>query len=213
MGLHRDGTHLGLSAFETEIRRRVWSQIIFIDSSTSMLSGFGRHVYAQFWDTKNPTNISDANMLQNMTTFEDVEGPTDCLFVICHAEMNRLFVDAPKLDVVLQQHADPEVRAGVLRQAKIYLENVESSISKIMAQYGDISSSPLHVFTIKMFEVMLEKLKEIFPPIDQPNPPPWAHDGFQIKEHLFSMAISMLERAIGIYEASMPSGNFLWFGE
>lgn len=40
MGLHRDGAELGLDLVESEMRRRVWWHVVWIDGQTSLLHGF-----------------------------------------------------------------------------------------------------------------------------------------------------------------------------
>lgn len=39
LGLHRDGTKLGLGVFETEYRRRIWSYLLHADRTYSCLLG------------------------------------------------------------------------------------------------------------------------------------------------------------------------------
>jgi hypothetical protein len=41
MGVHRDGTILSLSPFETEMRSRIWWQINIFDSKAAELCGYG----------------------------------------------------------------------------------------------------------------------------------------------------------------------------
>ena len=60
MGLHRDGELLGLKPFETEMRRRLWWQIIMLDSKYAILSGLSHTLLPRGWDTREPKNISAA---------------------------------------------------------------------------------------------------------------------------------------------------------
>lgn len=62
LGLHRDGDALSLSVFETEIRRRVWWQIIILDFRAAELSGSGRLADFSLFDTKPPSNIDDSDL-------------------------------------------------------------------------------------------------------------------------------------------------------
>lgn len=67
MGLHRDGSSLGLSPFETEMRRRLWWQLIILDAHSAELSGSG--VPRNVWDGKIqlPLNVNDADLDPEMT--------------------------------------------------------------------------------------------------------------------------------------------------
>ncbi|KAL2433717.1 Aurofusarin cluster transcription factor aurR2 [Exophiala dermatitidis] len=68
MGLHRDGTHLGVSAFETEMRRRLWWQISILDFRSAELSGSGRFADFHLSDTQPPSNVNDADIHPDMTS-------------------------------------------------------------------------------------------------------------------------------------------------
>jgi hypothetical protein len=86
---------LGLSLFETEIRRRIWWQLKMQDFRTAELCGL-----AKFRDldlgteiTKWPTNINDDQLQPNMTTLVAAEKQvTDMLFVSFRCEMNEFAV-------------------------------------------------------------------------------------------------------------------------
>ncbi|KAI9810456.1 MAG: hypothetical protein M1827_006232 [Pycnora praestabilis] len=64
LGLHRNGASDGLSLFETELRCRLWWQIVMIDLRTSELSGAGNssQVLLQDWDTRLPLNVNDSDI-------------------------------------------------------------------------------------------------------------------------------------------------------
>ena len=67
MGLHRDGTMLGLCPFETEMRRRLWWHIVLVDWRTSEFSGTKPSMDLFLSDTKRPLNIEDGDMNPDMT--------------------------------------------------------------------------------------------------------------------------------------------------
>ena len=66
MGLHRDGTALGVSPFETEMRRRLWWQISILDFRSAELSGSGRYRDFTLSDTRYPSNVDDAQIYPDM---------------------------------------------------------------------------------------------------------------------------------------------------
>lgn len=68
MGLHRDGSDLGVSPFETELRRRLWWQISILDFRSAELSGSGRFGDFGLSNTKTPTNTNDEDIFPDMTT-------------------------------------------------------------------------------------------------------------------------------------------------
>ena len=62
IGLHRDGASLGLPALDTELRRRLWWQILVLDGRMAELSGSGFSVLPSFSDTKLPLNVNDSDL-------------------------------------------------------------------------------------------------------------------------------------------------------
>jgi hypothetical protein len=66
IGLHRDGSTLDLSPFESEIRRRVWWALCAIDIRASEDQGSEFTISAESWDTKMPLNINDSDLTAEM---------------------------------------------------------------------------------------------------------------------------------------------------
>ncbi|KAK5085325.1 hypothetical protein LTR05_004609 [Lithohypha guttulata] len=62
MGVHRDGTALGLGIFESEMRRRVWWQLLFLDFRTAELVGSGASGSIGSWDVRVPINVDDEDI-------------------------------------------------------------------------------------------------------------------------------------------------------
>jgi len=68
IGLHREKALQGFSILEAEMRRRVWWQIVTLDSHTAKLCGVASHVGPNFsWDTKRPLNINDSDLHNDMS--------------------------------------------------------------------------------------------------------------------------------------------------
>lgn len=67
IGLHRDGTVFHLPIFETELRRRLWWLIFFMDTRLVEEQGTP-HTISQFaFDTKLPLNVDDEDIFPGMT--------------------------------------------------------------------------------------------------------------------------------------------------
>ncbi|KAF1982279.1 putative C6 transcription factor [Aulographum hederae CBS 113979] len=66
MGLHRDGASLGLSPFETEMRRRLWWNLVHVDYRTADLLGTRPSMDLSFGDTKPPANNEDDDFHPDM---------------------------------------------------------------------------------------------------------------------------------------------------
>ncbi|KIV95466.1 hypothetical protein PV10_03120 [Exophiala mesophila] len=71
MGLHRDGSSIGIPPFESELRRRAWWQLSILDFRSAELSGSGRFGDFGMSNVRIPANVDDADMWPGMT-----EAPT-----------------------------------------------------------------------------------------------------------------------------------------
>ena len=67
LGVHRDGARFGLSPYETEMRRRLWWQIVALDTRASEDHGVDPSVTESSFDTKFPLNINDDDLTPEMT--------------------------------------------------------------------------------------------------------------------------------------------------
>ena len=83
MGLHRDGSTLGLPIFETEMRRRLWYQIAALDGRSAEMTGSAKDMEGWLWAVKPPRNVNDIEIFPGMTEqpteHVDATEMTDCL--------------------------------------------------------------------------------------------------------------------------------------
>ncbi|KAJ5096775.1 hypothetical protein N7456_007496 [Penicillium angulare] len=94
IGLHRDGTFLGLSAEEAEEKRRVWWCIQHFEIMVSIMMGCISLTLYGDWDTKMPANIDDKDLQPGMDLVPpDHSGLSEmsaCLWVYHVVHMQRL---------------------------------------------------------------------------------------------------------------------------
>ena len=88
MGLHRDGTSLGIPPFEAEMRRRLWWQILILDHRIAVVSGTSGFPSSYSWTTLFPSNVNDNDLFVGMRDIPVESGrPTDMLFVSLRCEV------------------------------------------------------------------------------------------------------------------------------
>ena len=91
LGIHKDGAQFNLPPFETEMRRRLWWQIIHIDVRASEVAGAGIMTVA-IGDIKRPLNVNDEDMSPDMLSPPvEHEGPTEMCFVLLRCSIGRYF--------------------------------------------------------------------------------------------------------------------------
>jgi hypothetical protein len=126
MGLHRDGKKLGLSPFETEMRRRVWWQIIMLDSKYALLTGLNESVLPRGWDTEEPKNLNDSDIHPDAVEyFQDSPGPTEMVFCLMTASFAKIMANTPNFEAMIMSieqghtpHELPEERVQHMEQMK-----------------------------------------------------------------------------------------------
>lgn len=78
VGLHRDGSRYpGLSSFEVEMRRRIWSLMSQLDSLFSFQMGLPRMIHKGLSDTNLPRNLLDSDFNEQTTTLPPSRPDTD----------------------------------------------------------------------------------------------------------------------------------------
>jgi hypothetical protein len=95
MGLNFDGTSYGLPPFETEMRRRLWWQIIFLDSRVGELAGCPPSMLQHLRTTRIPLNVNDSDLFPGMRE-PPVEhtGITEMIHVLPRCEIIKLYLEA-----------------------------------------------------------------------------------------------------------------------
>ncbi|KAL9109897.1 MAG: hypothetical protein Q9227_005420 [Pyrenula ochraceoflavens] len=95
LGIHRDGTLLGLSPAETEERRRLWWQLQHMDLALAIWSGLTPLTLMADWDAKLPLNIEDDDITPSMKDLpKERKGLTSmsyCLYTYWVLDYQRRF--------------------------------------------------------------------------------------------------------------------------
>ncbi|OOF94910.1 hypothetical protein ASPCADRAFT_516279 [Aspergillus carbonarius ITEM 5010] len=144
MGLHRDGEALGLSAFEVQMRRRLFWQILPLDGYAGQVSGTGISVAPDSWDTKQPLNINDDQIYPGMSHQpEEQKGASEMIFCLTKTELSNFYtrtgVQKKKVGATIQFRDSAEIER--------LIDEVESTIESRYLRYCDIVN-PLHVLTM-----------------------------------------------------------------
>lgn len=143
-GLHRDGTLLGLSPYETEARRRVWWQLQHLDMALSVGSGSMSMTLNTPWDARLPLNIEDEDINPHMIEPpEEREGLTSmshCLWTYWVIEKQRSFRRDDGTSLGFSWAADTSLSKT---DKDALIAQLEVGLNKNFVQYCD-PIQPLH---------------------------------------------------------------------
>jgi len=214
MGLHRDGELLGLGPFDSEMRRRVWWQIIMLDAKYAMFSGLSHTLLPRNWDTKAPKNVNDADIYPSATEpFQDRDGPTEMIFCLLMYKFAKFMVESPGLEhVIIAPQTSEMPGAPSEEQMKKYRQTCEvlgKELLELLDKYCDPTAGPVHEMAIAMRKFIIDKIQEL---IVHPNK--LQRDlGGEVRnasDNAFSIAVSSLEHHEQNYMSSKDRG-FIWF--
>ncbi|KAJ5601392.1 hypothetical protein N7510_010926 [Penicillium lagena] len=99
-GIHRDGKSLGLSAFQTEIRRRLWWYICILDMLCSEDQAVEMQIRPGTFDTQFPVNLDGDELEPDMLELPaEKKGFTDItLCIITSIMINEVHLSPPPLN-------------------------------------------------------------------------------------------------------------------
>ena len=216
MGLHRDGECLGLSPFESEMRRRLWWQIIMVDAKYAMLSGLSHSLLPRNWDTKAPKNVNDADIYPSATEpVQDRDGPTEMIFCLILYKFASFLVQTPGVEAMIlatefEGTMGPDGPSDEqMAEYRRTVENLGKELLDLLDRYCDPTAGPVHEMAIDMREHLIKKLSEIIsPPKIEPD---WTGNGQQaMKDNAFKVAVATMEHNEQNYLSSKDKG-FIWF--
>lgn len=219
MGYHRDGDSLGLTPFETEMRRRIWWHMVITDSQNSMVSGLDHWMVHTHWDTKMPQNVNDADLFpESKDPIRPREGPTE--MALCHIsyQIASFLVRAQAL------HGTPDLESAIMgdnmigerdasseMQTERYreqLNELESRLIEVENRFLDKNAGNTHVAALSIRPMLTSKMKQMLVPMREQ--PEWGTEIFDTNDNLFKVLIMNVEHSTEFYEA-MDQTGFLWF--
>ncbi|KAJ5116338.1 hypothetical protein N7456_000686 [Penicillium angulare] len=195
IGIHRDGSGYGVSVFETEIRRRLWFQLVIIDSTSAQFCGVASNPLPATADTQPPLNINDSDLDPRMTEPpSEKQGPTEMMFCLTRSEYGKWlrrwsknagpshspwgFLSSPTLSLKDKDRA---------------IDELENAVEQKFLKYCD-RSIPLHLATIMMGRSVLHYTRLL-----AHHPRQYQDKGFRIsqteKDIIFENCFKMTEYA------------------
>ncbi|KAI1127511.1 hypothetical protein F5Y10DRAFT_292782 [Nemania abortiva] len=158
MGLHRDGSNFSnVSAFDAEIRRRVWYHICLLDGQVGDCQVFNVGITESLFDTKQPSNLNDADITPDMVSLpEPKDGYTDCTFCILRCKMWH-FARGFRSSISIDPSSN---EANAAHQLELLTE-IRKSMAKDMDQYLTPRDVPSHLLIQTTIPLELSRYDQI----------------------------------------------------
>jgi hypothetical protein len=195
IGLHRDGTSLELSPFETEMRRRLWWQIVHIDFRASDFSGTKPSMDLFLSDTKAPLNVEDEDLSPDMVELPpERTGITSAVLCLIRCDvMDFLRKITPQFSSDV--HWDRLYNSNMtLAEKDNVITHIQDVLERKYLRYCDPSNS-LHYFVSIIARSSICKMK-----LTAHNPRQFANCGVKVpskeRDIIFANGMKLLEYGI-----------------
>ncbi|KAK1624117.1 C6 zinc finger protein [Colletotrichum phormii] len=214
MGLHRDGELLGLSPFETEMRRRIWWQIFMLDSKFSMISGLSQSLLPRPSDCKLPKNLNDADLHTGATErYQERDGPTEMVIPLLVYQVGFCIQQQQDIESLMLYNELSTLSSG--RRSKVqsaqisaFIKSLEGRLNAVIDKNSDPTAGPVHELATLLKSLILQKVQETSrPPQEQPE---WGSEILNPKDNLFKWSVMTTEQNINAYRSNRHP-EFHWF--
>lgn len=129
LGVHRDGINLGLSPFDTEMRRRLWWQLCILDLRASEDHGSDPSILDFSFDTAYPISVNDDDIGPDDTNFPTArEGVSEMTFTLIRCEICSLlrkltYVPPPSYEFGAPPVLTLDEKESLVKEASLRLED------------------------------------------------------------------------------------------
>lgn len=161
IGIHKESFQYKRSAFEIEMRRRLWWSFEMFDSRIGELADYKNIAMTSDWNCETPANLNDSDLrLEMKRSPPSHAAPTEAIFVVVHSAM-RDFVR--KTNFYRDFHT-PAVRPTPVRsrqQSTVNIRELAELEKTIEEKYlrHCIPDNPLHFLTIWTARAYLAKFR------------------------------------------------------
>lgn len=214
MGYHRDGTHLSLSPFETEMRRRIWWQIVFYDIKLGIDSGLTNSSVPEHFDTKRPLNLNDADLFPDATEpLAHKEGPTEMAFVLVMTRVAAYLLDkkarrAMEANILGHGGDGGSAHASFLDHNRLLVQQLDADLVEIERRFISSAPSKIHAAALGIRPHLIKRLYDMTYPMQES--PDWGTGVLSPRDSLFKLILSSCENATNSYEP-MDRWGFAWY--
>ena len=204
LGLHRDGLSLGLSIFETEMRRRLSWLIALIDGRSAQVAGQGGSVISYGWNLELPSNVNDSDLDPKMQKPPlESTGPTEMIFCLIRYSVGQYFERTRIMTVFDQKSSDEAPILDIDKQ----IDDLQSHLENKYIRYCD-PVIPLHLLAASHARSAVYSMRAMARhPRQQPDG--GIHMSHDEKDELFNNCLKLVEYANLAYSVESLQ-RFLW---
>lgn len=201
MGLHRDGTKLRLSPFDTEIRRRLWWYLVCHDGRAAEDHGITVSSADHTTDAQLPLNVNDSALDPSMESLPQEESRwTEMTLSVNMYEICKTMRQWHSIQYSSGQKPNEEKRRELLERLTSRVEGLLQHCNPVV---------PIQLLATIVSRIVLRKHDFIsrLPWLSGVNP-----RGMLCSEETLESAVSILELNLQVLDSELLR-NFIWVGE
>ncbi|KAI1820367.1 fungal-specific transcription factor domain-containing protein [Xylaria intraflava] len=208
MGYHRDGEQFNLSPFETEMRRRLWWQLLAQDSKYAMLAGLSPSWVPSNWDTKIPQNLDDSDLSPDAKELKSRSGPTEMAFVLLiyhyHAFALRSHSQFEAAFIALGNGGSAES----IEAYRVLIDEIDLELARVEQKYVDPAAGGVQLAASTLRSLFIDKMRDMLVPMSEQ--PEWGTEIFDQIDSMFKSFVQSHFKKTAIFERIMGTG-FRWY--
>ncbi|KAF2799291.1 hypothetical protein K505DRAFT_294967 [Melanomma pulvis-pyrius CBS 109.77] len=209
IGIHNESNHDKCTAFEAEIRRRLWWSIVIFDSRICEMTHVRTAMLAPAWDCRTPLNLNDSDIRPEMRTLPAIHEPTEALFVVVRSKLGEFVRQSAfhsnSIDSHLESIAKDADHGSVPEDG--YMVAIEQTLENEYFKFCNLEN-PLHFMTIWTARSFLAKSRLLDHYSRHPKSSMLQTDAQ--RDAAVSHALRMLECDTKIMASTLTKG-YLWF--
>ncbi|KAK2058574.1 fungal-specific transcription factor domain-containing protein [Colletotrichum caudatum] len=223
LGLHLDGSHANLSVFECEMRRRLWWQIVILETRSGGAFGTGSHLLPSHRDTRIPLNVNDEDLNPTMQTDPRPHyGPTEMSFCIVTYEVRKQALAQPRLlsidDILWRQlpsptspHDGPSTKSlEVITALERFSDVIDGILRPLESKLcPDPGTNPLHAMAHCTRESLCRIVQVLVTPVEET--PEWGTELLGPDDNFFRVSLAANEEAVRARKAA--GRRFAWYAD
>jgi len=206
IGLHHKIYPANISVIESQVRRRIWWQIVVLDSRTAQWCKVKAPVSTENWEVPLPLNVNDCDLTSEMTVEpRDHQGITEMTLRLMLYEIGKFVREAAAERLSLESVQGPADPSGPLLKKDKAIDDLEEILESKCLRYCD-PAIPLHILTRCLARVVCARLRFIAHRLMGPMPTELSKNE---KQTMFDACLTMIEQYNYIRSLDCLRG-FIW---
>ncbi|KAK0262381.1 hypothetical protein B0A54_05628 [Friedmanniomyces endolithicus] len=213
LNLNQDGSKLNLPPFESEMRRRLWWALVYLEARTSELVGQNGGLLAQHHDVHLPANLNDSELFPDMQHLpESRPDATEMVYVLLKTTGLSILSGTPDTGNPAKTWRKLHSASVPISEKADIVEALEHRIQEHILHFCDptIPLQALALNSAQTFPTKMRLVANIPHRRDELHPP--SSNGYS--ENLFQLSLKLMRLQLDLFtNPSLRRWKWHWKGD